>query len=231
MATNQGYTMGNGRWASLRAITLLALAEQDADDSSDAVELGNKGHACLDLTVSGTEGTDEVQSLVVDATGGTFTLTYAGQTTAAIAFDATAAAIQAALIALSNLAAGDVVCAGGPVNSSPVTITFGGTLAGRNVAQITTTATSLTGGAGTATCTTSTAGVTPTLDVTVETCKTADGSFRTVAAFAQVAGTDLDSGPVTERKSFSGLDRFVRVSWDITGTGGKFTFSVAGEAK
>lgn len=235
-----GYTMGSGRWAAMRLALLLGSldgsgapvgVEKTSDGNSTPIELGNKGTACLDLTVSSFDSTDEVQNLVIDATGGTFTLTYSGQTTAAIDFDATAAEIQAALEALSNIAVGDVICAGGPVNTTPVTITFGGTLAGRNVAQITTTATSLTGGAGTATCTTSTAGVTPTLDVTVETCKTADGTFRTVASFTQVAGTDLDSGTHTERKSFSGLDRFVRVSWDITGTGGKFTFAVTGEAK
>lgn len=41
-------------------------------------------------------------------TGGTYTLTYDGQTTAPIAYNANAAAIEAALEALSNLAPGDV---------------------------------------------------------------------------------------------------------------------------
>ena len=50
-------------------------------------------------------------------TGGTFTLSFGGQTTAGIAFNATAAAVQAALEALSTLDAGDVTVtgtAGGP---------------------------------------------------------------------------------------------------------------------
>lgn len=50
-------------------------------------------------------------------TGGTFTLSFGGQTTAGIAFNATAAAVQAALEALSNLDPGDVTVtgnAGGP---------------------------------------------------------------------------------------------------------------------
>lgn len=34
---------------------------------------------------------NEVQSIAVDATGGTFTITYSGQTTAALAFDVSAA--------------------------------------------------------------------------------------------------------------------------------------------
>jgi hypothetical protein len=43
-----------------------------------------------------------------DATGGTYTLTWMGQTTAPIAYNANAATIQAALEALSNVAPGDV---------------------------------------------------------------------------------------------------------------------------
>ncbi len=99
---------------------------------------------------------DEVQTLTVDATGGTFTLTFAGQTTAAIASEATAAAVEAALEALSNVAPGDVTVTGAA--GGPYTITFGGDLANTNVAAITTDATALTGGAGTAVVTTGTAG-------------------------------------------------------------------------
>ena len=47
--------------------------------------------------------TDETQTVRVNnATGGTFTLTFDGQTTAPIAYNATAAAVQAALEALSQ---------------------------------------------------------------------------------------------------------------------------------
>jgi hypothetical protein len=233
--------MGSGRWAAMRLALLLGTLDEDgapvgvektSDSNSTPIELGNKGTACLDLTVSNFDGgTDEVQHLAIDATGGTYTLTYAGQTTAAIAYNANAAAVQAALVALSNLAPGDVVVTGGPGASADLVITFGGTLAKRNVAAITTNAASLTGGAGTATITTATAGVTPTLVATVKTCKTANGTFRTVAAFATVSGTDLDSGTYTERKSFTGLDRFVRVDWALTGTDAAPTFAVTGEAK
>jgi hypothetical protein len=107
-----------------------------------------------------TNGTDEVQTLTPAGTisGGTFTITYSAQTTAAIVFNATASAIQTALCALSNIDDTDgVVCAGGPINTTPVTITFKRSLAATNVAQITHTS-SLTGG-GTLTPSTTTAGV------------------------------------------------------------------------
>ena len=77
-------------------------------------------------------------------TGGTFTLTYSGQTTGAIARNADAAAVQAALVALSNIAPGDVVVTGGPGPATPYVVTFGGALAG-DVVQMTATS-SLTGG-------------------------------------------------------------------------------------
>ena len=62
--------------------------------------------------------TNETQTVrVTNATGGTFTLTFNGQTTAPIAYNATAAQIQAALEALSNIAAGDILVTGGPINT------------------------------------------------------------------------------------------------------------------
>jgi hypothetical protein len=115
--------------------------------------------ATQDMTLK-TNGTDEVQTLTPAGTisGGTFTITYSAQTTAAIVFNATASAIQTALCALSNIDDTDgVVCAGGPINTTPVTITFKRSLAATNVAQITHTS-SLTGG-GTLTPSTTTAGV------------------------------------------------------------------------
>jgi hypothetical protein len=57
---------------------------------------------------------DEVQRVGFSTTGAfmsgsTFKLTYSGQTTASIAYNATAAQVRAALEALSNIAPGDVV--------------------------------------------------------------------------------------------------------------------------
>jgi hypothetical protein len=64
---------------------------------------------------------NEAQTVTITGTptGGTFTLTYSGQTTAAIAYNANAAAVQSALEALSNLAPGDVTVTGGPGPGTP----------------------------------------------------------------------------------------------------------------
>jgi hypothetical protein len=116
------------------------------------------GTALAKLTATGKYGpynvTDEVQTLTQGGSGLTsYTLTYSGQTTASIAQDATAAQVQAALEALSNIAPGDVTVTGEP--GGPYTVTFGGTLADTNVAQMTSTPT---GGTGTVTVGTATGG-------------------------------------------------------------------------
>lgn len=99
------------------------------------------------ITVTCNTPADEVQSLATSGspTGGTITLTFEGQTTTAIAYNASAATIQTALEALSNVDAGDVVATGGALGTSPVVLTFGGRFKGANVPKITVTS-ALTGG-------------------------------------------------------------------------------------
>lgn len=70
---------------------------------------------------------------------------------------------------------------------------------------------------------TAASGTTPTLDVTLQTSSD-NATWATVGTFAQKTAVS------SERKAFSGLDRFVRVIWTIAGTTPSFTFSVNGEA-
>jgi hypothetical protein len=123
---------------------------------------------------------NEVQTLTVTGapTGGTFTITWSGQTTAAIAYNATAAEVQAALEALSNIAPGDVVVTGDA--GGPWTLTWGGTQLGEDVAEPTTTE-SFTGGT--------------TPDITVAT--TTEGGTAATAD-----GTDVFAGFLFTEVSF-----------------------------
>jgi hypothetical protein len=91
-----------------------------------------------------TSRVNEVQTITLaDAAGAdTFTLTFSGQTTSALDDDATAAAVQAALEALSNLVPGDVVVTGSA--GGPYTVTFGGSFAGQAVPPLTGTGTGCT---------------------------------------------------------------------------------------
>ncbi len=70
--------------------------------------------------------TAEVQTLSFTnaSTSGTFNLTYDGQTTDPISYDATTADIQAALETLSNVSAGDITVAGDQLTQTNGTMTF-----------------------------------------------------------------------------------------------------------
>jgi hypothetical protein len=67
---------------------------------------------------------------------------------------------------------------------------------------------------------TAASGTSPSLTATIE--HSADGStWRPHSSFAAATAV------ATERKTFGGIDRYVRVTWTLTGT--SFTFSVSGE--
>lgn len=78
-------------------------------------------------------------------TGGNFTLTWNGATTANIAFNATAAAVASALQLLPGLSVSNVSVTGGPGNTTPFVVTFIGNLAGTNL-PLTGSGVGLTGG-------------------------------------------------------------------------------------
>lgn len=103
---------------------------------------------CCGGEVITTGGTNAVQTVTITGTptGGTFTLTYNGQTTTPIAYNANATAVQAALVALSNIAPGDVTVSGGPGPGTPYVVTFGGTKGNQAVPTMTASGASLTGG-------------------------------------------------------------------------------------
>ncbi|GIF08665.1 hypothetical protein [Actinoplanes siamensis] len=127
---------------------------------------------------------EEVQTVTVTGgpTGGTYTLTFGGQTTAGIPYNATAAQVRTALEALSTIGAGNVATSGGPHPGTPITVTFQGTLANTNVAQMTASGASLTGG------------TTPAVTV----------------ATATGGGTDLGAGGSETAKGFLLDDKQVR---------------------
>ena len=92
-----------------------------------------------------TQNEKQQVSLVGSPTGGTFTLTFQGQTTAGIAYNADTATLDAALEALSNIGVGDVTCTGGPLPGTAIVVEFTTALANTDVQQMTGSGTSLTG--------------------------------------------------------------------------------------
>jgi hypothetical protein len=110
--------------------------------------LSNVAPGDIVVTDTGTN-TNEVQTETVGATGGTRTITVTNpvtgvsRTTAAIAFDADAATIQAALELLDNVDANDIVVSG----TGPYVYTFSGAnFQGANVAMLVLDTALLTGG-------------------------------------------------------------------------------------
>lgn len=91
---------------------------------------------------------NEVQSVSITGTptGGTFTLTFGGHTTAGIAFNAIASVVQTALQGLTSIGSGNVTVTGGPLPGTAMTVTFTGRLANQDLAQMTTSGAGLTGG-------------------------------------------------------------------------------------
>jgi hypothetical protein len=130
-----------------------------------------------DVFVSGAT-VNEKQTITIGggATGGTFPLTFDGQTTSPeLTRNATPSLVKAALQALSNIGSGDVSVTG--PTGGPWIVEFTGALAGTNVPQMTTSAANLTGGTPTAAVTTTQAGST--------------GSPFTVTFQGAYAGTDV----------------------------------------
>lgn len=83
---------------------------------------------------------NEVQKVTVKAKKGKFKLTFEGQQTAGIKYNATATELKEALEALSNVAADSVSVSGGPGSesgSTPYSVTFLQEWAGTNVGAMT----------------------------------------------------------------------------------------------
>jgi hypothetical protein len=94
------------------------------------------------------DGVNEIWTLTITGapTGGTFTLLVGGTPTTPLAFNATAAQVQTALLVLSQVGPGGVVCAGGPLPGSSITIERTGPYAAMTPNTVLTVTNALTGG-------------------------------------------------------------------------------------
>jgi hypothetical protein len=156
--------------------------------NATATAVGTALSALASIT-TGSGGTNEQQLVTIsNATSGTFTLTYSGQTTGAIAYNAAASAVQTAIQALSNVGAGNATVTGSA--GGPYTVTFAGTLADTNVAQMTASAGSLVGSSTTAVVTTTTGGVANTPNIAV----TGSAGGPWTVAFAGTLGDEFLQG-------------------------------------
>ncbi|MGH3925447.1 MAG: major capsid protein [Pseudonocardiaceae bacterium] len=121
-------------------------------------------------------GVSEVQTVTVTGgpTGGSYTLTFTGQTTAPIAWNATATVVRDALADLSNIRYSDITVAGGPHPGTAITVRFAGQYEHTDVAQMTASGAGLTGG------------TTPAVTVTTTTASSLTSSVNGVSIASQV---------------------------------------------
>jgi len=144
-AADDSFSVNSQRY-EIEFISYDGSAGQSQLTASTYASSGDGNHRIPITNTAGIAAVNEVQKIAIQgtATGGTFTLTYAGQTTSAIAYNASAATVDTALEALSNIGVGDVNVTG--PSGGPWLVEFTGALAGGDRAQITATS-SLTGSA------------------------------------------------------------------------------------
>lgn len=130
----------------------------------------------VDFDVNYTGAQNEIQTVTIGGTpgGGTFTLTFGEETTADIAYDAAAAAVESALELLTNLAPSDVAVTGSA--GGPYTVTFSGQYTDTNVVELVGDASGLTGGT----------------EPSVSVSTVADGGTR--ATVSRIDGGDIAEG-------------------------------------
>jgi len=102
------------------------------------IDLGENAGVATQVIGSQAAGTNEVQTFTASGTwtSGAYAITFQGQTTAPIAYDAAASAVVTALNLLSNIDSGDVTATGAaPLGTTPLVVTFatGGRYAGVDV--------------------------------------------------------------------------------------------------
>ena len=131
--------VGDGMYADADAVHVAAFPEIAASDLAVVTfdqEVGRVVKIAKDL------GTDEIQSLELTdkPDSGTFTITFDGDTTTALDYNATEAVVQAALELLPSIGTGNVTVArtgDGSATAYKWTLTFAGYLANKQLDEIT----------------------------------------------------------------------------------------------
>lgn len=210
-----------------------ALTYTVTSSNPDIVPIMHTGDPFLKMTVQYGAGTAEVQTLraTAPAAAGTYTLSFGGNTTTALAFNSSTADVQAALRLLSGLAS--ITVSGSPLTSTTgMTFTFPS--ASGDVAAITIDATALTFSASAAVSET-TAGSVP---VVVAEVQTLSGSVPATAGTYTLSfggnntaalNFDATTGDVQAAlRSLPGLENLVVSGDPLTSTSGMiFTFPAA----
>jgi hypothetical protein len=170
--------------------------DQTANGSTSAWRADATGESGgWNVTVASTDfGIDEVQQVYNNASGGTFTLTFSGQTTVAIDYNASAAIVESALEILPNIT--DVSVTGAGTGGDPWVVTFVDP-GKQNVAEMTADDTNLTGGTST---------ISTTIEGRTIDISSADQQFEIRLLDANIVRVSGDiNGPVSTQTIFASL--------------------------
>ncbi len=212
----------NGAQVRFTYFTETAKAYPQAVNADSTIKPGAVRGRDIVLLV-GTRGSNEVQTATIDATGGTYTYSFRGNTSSAVAENAAAATVQAALEAMPSIGLGNIVVAGAA--GGPYTITFVGALGGANIEPLTTDAALLTGAPATAVITTTTPGGVggnrlrlPGVQ-TMEAEATVEGEVEREMGNDQITGRSINGTDVTGTVTFrpKDIDAFFALLSLVTG--------------
>lgn len=210
-----------GLWGSYYGRAgLFAIKFSDTDTATldtfavDGAELSGTASSTILQYEGLSGGANEVQQVWVSGTGGTFDLSYDGQTASGIAWNASAAALESALEALSNITGVGVTGSG--TSSDPWVITFDDPGA-ENVPELTGDPANLTGGGGTVlTVTTAAAHVDEVQTITLGVGVTG-GSFQLLFDGEPTANIAYDANAATLEAALEALIGIDNLS--VTGNG------------
>ena len=135
------------RWAGLCVSLLFALSLVAVPSAQAAQPWWHLETGSRPTNIDPGTAADAVQELTVSATGGTFTLSLEGQTTAPLSYKASAATVKTELQKLSSVGSGNVEVTGGPGVTAPLTIAFVGALRDQPIAPLQANSANLHGGA------------------------------------------------------------------------------------
>ncbi|WP_329492535.1 hypothetical protein OG618_37210 (plasmid) [Kitasatospora sp. NBC_01246] len=179
--TNQTVTLDTGKFVQGTHWNAGSGPDQGYNVLRSGIPLGRLTESGLYAPYTGPSSETQTVTITGGPTGGTFTLTFNGQATAALPYNASAATVRAGLEALNNIAAGDVTVTGNA--GGPYTVVFAGNFSGDNVAQMTANAAGLTGG------------TTPAVNVTTPIGGGSPGATDGTEVLAGFLETDLQFAP------------------------------------
>jgi hypothetical protein len=121
--------------------------EQETFRGIPLVDLGEKAGASTPVIGKFAAGTNEIQTISAVGTwsSGSWTLTFQGETTAALAWNISAANLVTAINLLPNVRSGDVTASGGTIDGTPIVVTFAQDYAGVDVPLMSADVTSIAG--------------------------------------------------------------------------------------